>query len=137
MIVLNWITSCYCFKEEKNTDLKVDLLDIISSKLVKEQNNLSEIYKTPKTNFKIGKEDDINLNVNKDIIYNNKYEKCKYKERNENSTKKENESSLINEMEKSFPKRNKVHFPQIKIDKSFDMNKKIKEVRKTLMQDLF
>ena len=36
MIVLNWITSCYCFKEEKNTDLKVDLLDIISSKLVKE-----------------------------------------------------------------------------------------------------
>ena len=40
-------------------------------------------------------------------------------------------------MEKSFPKRNKVHFPQIKIDKSFDMNKKIKEVRKTLMEDLF
>jgi hypothetical protein len=137
MIVLNWITSCYCFKEEKNTDLKVDLLDIISSKLVKEQNNLSEIYKTPKTNFKVGNEDDINLNVNKDIIYNNKYEKCKYKERNENSTKKENESSLINEMEKSFPKRNKVHFPQIKINKSIDKNKKIKEVRKTLMEDLF
>ena len=136
MIVLNWITSCYCFKEEKNTDLKVDLLDIISSKLVKEQNNLSEIYKTPKTNFKVGNEDDINLNVNKDIIYNNKYEKCKYKERNENSTKKENESSLINEMEKSFP-RNKVHFPQIKINKSIDKNKKIKEVRKTLMEDLF
>ena len=137
MIVLNWITSCYCFKEEKNTDLKVDLLDIISSKLVKEQNNLSEIYKTPKTNFKVGNEDDINLNVNKDIIYNNKYEKCKYKERNENSTKKEKESSLINEMEKSFPKRNKVHFPQIKINKSIDKNKKIKEVRKTLMEDLF
>ncbi len=137
MNLLNWITSCYCLKEEKNTEIKVDLLDLISSKLVKEQNNLSEIYKTPKTNFKVGNEDDINLNVNKDTIYNNKYEKCKYKERRENSTKKENKSSFINEIEKSYPERNKVHFPQIKINKSFDMNKKIKEVRKTLMQDLF